>query len=144
MNNIPFLEDISVGDEIPALAKSATTRELVMYAGASGDFYEIHYDQEFATKQDLPGVILHGALKSAFLGQLMTDWVGAQGNLKSLSVRYRDMDGPGDLLTCRGIVTSIDKESAIVSCDIWIEREDGRKTTTGEAKVKLPSKKPNS
>jgi len=144
MNNIPFLEDISVGDEIPPLTKSATTRQLVMYAGASGDFYEIHYDQEFARKQDLPGVIIHGALKSAFLGQLMTDWVGAEGNLKSLSVRYRDMDGPGDLLSCKGVVTSINKETATVSCDIWIERDDGRKTTTGEATVILPSKESNS
>ncbi len=42
MNNIPFLEDISVGDEIPPLTKSGTTRQLVMYAGASGDFKEIH------------------------------------------------------------------------------------------------------
>ena len=144
MNNIPFLEDISVGDEIPPLTKSATTRQLVMYAGASGDFYEIHYDQEFARKQDLPGVIIHGALKSAFLGQLMTDWVGAEGNLKSLSVRYRDMDGPEDLLSCKGVVTSINKETATVSCVIWIERDDGRKTTTGEATVILPSKGSNS
>ena len=74
----------------------------------------------------------------------MTDWVGAEGNLKSLSVRYRDMDGPEDLLSCKGVVTSINKETATVSCDIWIERDDGRKTTTGEATVILPSKESNS
>ena len=84
--------------------KEPTTRQLVMYAGASGDFYEIHYDKDFAAEQGLPGVILHGALKSAYLGQLVTGWVGAEGRLLSLSVRYREMDVPGDVLTCRGTV----------------------------------------
>ena len=144
MNNIPYIEDIAVGEELPKLEKIVTTRQLVMYAGASGDFYEIHYDQEFAKKQDLPGVIIHGALKSAFLGQLMTNWVGMSGNLKSLSVRYRDMDKPGDQLTCKGIVSAIDIETGLVSCDIWIEINDGTKTTTGDASVILPTRESKS
>ena len=58
--------NVKVGDEIPELVKQPTTRQLVQYAGASGDFYEIHYDQEVARSTGLPGVILHGLLKAGF------------------------------------------------------------------------------
>jgi len=72
-----------LGEEIPELVKHPTTRQLVQYAGAQGDFYEIHYDQDFARSVGLPGVILHGLLKAAFLGQLVTDWHGDKGTLKT-------------------------------------------------------------
>ena len=134
----PSFNDVVPGAELPSLVKEPTTRQLVMYAGASGDFYEIHYDQDFARAQELPGVILHGALKSAFLGQLVTDWAGPDGRLRALSVRYREMDVPGDTLTCKGVVVDKDADAATVRCDIWIENGAGAKTTTGEAVVELP------
>ena len=140
MSGQPYLEDIELGQELPPLVKRPTTRQLVMYAGASGDFYEIHYDKDFALAQSLPGVILHGALKSAFLGQLVTDWMGPQGTLQELSVRYREMDVPGDTLTCGGKVTATDDGAGTVTCEIWIENGAGTKTTTGRAVVALPSR----
>ena len=95
-----YFEDVEVGSSIPPLEKDPTTQQLVKYAGASGDFYQIHYDKDFALKNNLPGVILHGALKNAFLGQLMTDFAGELGWLKKLSVQYRGMDQPGSKVTC--------------------------------------------
>lgn len=139
MSTQPYLDAAAVGTELPALVKEPTTRQLVMYAGASGDFYEIHYDKDFAAEQGLPGVILHGALKSAYLGQLVTGWMGAEGRLLSLSVRYREMDVPGDVLTCKGTVVERD-DAGSVRCDIWIENGAGVRTTTGEAVVALPSR----
>ena len=68
------------------MVKEPTTRQLVQYAGASGDFYEIHYDKDFALGNMLDGPILHGALKSAFLGQLVTDWMGPLGNPEAAAV----------------------------------------------------------
>jgi acyl dehydratase len=128
----------AVSDELPALVKNPTTRQLVQYAGASGDFYEIHYDQDFARAQDLPGVIIHGALKSAWLAQLVTDWMGAGGELRSVSVRYRDMDVPGDVLTCTGTVVEKDDAAGTVRCELALTNGAGKVTTTGEAVVALP------
>ena len=68
-----FWEEITEGLEIPSQVKQPTTRQLVQYAGASGDYYEIHYDMDYAKGNNLDGPILHGALKNAFLGQFMTD-----------------------------------------------------------------------
>ena len=98
-----YWEDVTEGMELPALVKEPTTRQLVQYAGASGDFYEIHYDKDFAQGTGLTGVIIHGALKNAWLGQLMTDWAGPQGILKKLSCQYRGMDYPGEPITAKGL-----------------------------------------
>lgn len=138
MSGQPYLQDVEVGLQLPTLVKHPTTRQLVQYAGASGDFYEIHYDQDFAQAQDLPGVILHGALKSAFLAQLVTDWMAPGGRLAAFSVRYRDMDVPGDTLTCRGTVVSKDEAAGTVRCELTLENARGETTTTGEAVVALP------
>jgi acyl dehydratase len=135
-----YWEDVTEGMELPSLVKEPTTRQLVQYAGASGDFYEIHYDKDFAIGNQLDGPILHGALKSAYLGQLVTGWAGAKGRLLSLSVRYREMDVPGDVLTCKGTVVERDEGAGSVRCDIWIENGTGVRTTTGEAVVSLPSR----
>jgi acyl dehydratase len=142
MTNGLFWEDVGEGQELPVLEKKPTTQQLVMYAGASGDFYEIHYDKDFAIANGLPNVILHGALKNAFLGQLVTDWIGEGGTLKRLSVQYRGMDVPGDTLCCKGKITRkyTEDEHYLVDCAIWIENGKGEKTTAGSATVALPSR----
>ena len=126
---------VVVGQEIPELVKHPTTRQLVQYAGAQGDFYEIHYDQEYARSVGLPGVILHGLLKAAFLGQLVTDWLGDRGTLVDLDISYRGIDVPGRPYTCRGRVTRVDGKD--VELEVWGEDEKGRRTTVGSATVRL-------
>jgi len=126
---------VKVGEELPNLVKQATTRQLVQYAGAQGDFYEIHYDQAYARSVALPGVILHGLLKAAFLGQLVTDWLGDRGTLKTFEVSYRGIDVPGRPYHCRGRVTSV--EGSNVGLELWGEDPDGNRTTIGSATVEL-------
>jgi hydroxyacyl-ACP dehydratase HTD2-like protein with hotdog domain len=126
---------VEVGEELGPLVKEPTTRQLVQYAGAQGDFYEIHYDQDYARGVGLPGVILHGLLKAGFLGQLVTDWLGDRGRLKSFEVSYRGIDVPGRQYSCKGRVTRVDGND--VELEIWGEDEDGKKTTAGKATVVL-------
>jgi len=126
---------VEVGQELPELVKHPTTRQLVQYAGAQGDFYEIHYDQEYARSVGLPGVILHGLLKAGFLGQLVTDWLGDRGRLVSFEVSYRGVDEPGHPYRCRGRVSKVD--DADVELEVWGEDEGGKRTTVGIAKLRL-------
>jgi acyl dehydratase len=137
-----YFEDVEPGSEVPSLEKDPTTQQLVKYAGASGDFYQIHYDKDFAIKNNLPGVILHGALKNAFLGQLMTNFAGELGWLRKLSVQYRGMDQPGGKVICKGKVLKkyVDQGNHLVDCEIWLENAKGEKTTPGMATVMLPSR----
>jgi hydroxyacyl-ACP dehydratase HTD2-like protein with hotdog domain len=127
--------NLQVGEELPDLIKHPTTRQLVQYAGAQGDFYEIHYDQAYARGVGLPGVILHGLLKAAFLGQLVTDWLGERGTLKSFEVSYRGVDVPGKPYRCRGRVSSVTGLRA--ELEIWGEDPEGNRSTVGTAVVEM-------
>ena len=137
-----YFDDVQEGMELPTLRKDPTTQQLVMYAGASGDYYQIHYDLEFAKNNGLPNVILHGALKNAFLGHLVTDWIGEWGTLKKLSVQYRGMDMPGIPAYVKGVVKKkyVQDGENVVECEIWVENHEGDHTTPGYAVATLPSR----
>lgn len=137
-----YFEDISEGDAIPSLVKQPMTPQLVMWACASGDYNPIHYDKDYALKQGLPGVIVHGQLAGAFLGQMLTDWYGDRGSLVKLSLSYKGMNLPGDNITCKGEVVKKNVEDGknLVSLKIWAENPAGEQTLTGTAMVSLPSR----
>lgn len=149
-------EDVSIGDELPALVKIATTQMLVKWAGAYGDFNPQHFDTSFAISQGIDKPIVHGQLKRAWLVQLLTDWIGDGGFLARLSCQVRAMDYPrpmvslaipaeGEKWRCRGRVTRkyIDADKHCVDCEIWIENGSGQSTTYGYATVVLPSEHSN-
>ena len=137
-----FYEDIEAGSEIPALVKYPTTMQLVKYAGASGDYYQIHYDKDFALANGLPGVIVHGWLALSFLGQMLTDWLGEGGTLVKLNGSYRGMNLVHEDVICNGKVTKkyVEGDEHCVDCDIRIENGKGEVTTPGKATFVLPSR----
>jgi len=141
-NKQNYWEDIEVGAALPDLVKKPTTRQLVQWAGASGDLYEIHYDKDFAINNKLPGVIVHGALKGAWLGQMLTDFVGDYGRVKKYTASYRGMDVPKTTITCKGKITKkyVDGNDHIIETEMWLENDKGEKTTLGTGIVVLPSK----
>ncbi len=142
MGDQVYFEDISEGTELPAEVTEPTTRQLVQYAGASGDFYEIHYDKDFAQNTGLSGVIIHGALKNALLGSFVTRWAGPEAVLRRLSCQYRGMDYPNEPITAKGHVSRVYQEGRqnLVDCTIWLENPQGQQTTPGTATVALPSR----
>lgn len=137
-----YYEDVIAGSEIPPLVKQPTTRQLVMWAGAAGDYYAIHYDKDFAQSKGLPGVIVHGQLVASFLGQLVTDWMGEQGTLRKLTCNYRGMNFPGEAITCQGRVSKkyVEDGEPCIECNIWAENTKGEKTVTGKAIVTVPAR----
>ena len=137
-----YYEDIAAGSELTPLVKQPTTRQLVMWAGASGDYYQIHYDKDFAQSRGLPGVIVHGQLACSFLSQLLTDWMGELGNLRKLTCNYRGMNFPGEALICKGKVNKkyVENGDHCVECSIWAENGKGEKTVSGRAIIIMPSR----
>jgi acyl dehydratase len=136
-----FYRDVNVGDAITPLVKEPTKKQLVVWAGAVGDYTPIHYDKDFAQARGLSGVIVHGQLTGAFLGQMLTDWAGEKGELKKLSCSYKGMSYPGEKLTCRGEVTKKYEQDGerFIDCKIWAENPKGEKTASGRATVTLPA-----
>jgi acyl dehydratase len=137
-----YYEDIEEGSEVLGLVKYPTTMQLVKYAGASGDYYQIHYDKDFAVANGLPGVIVHGWLTLAFLGQMLTDWMGDKGTLVKLNGSYRGMNNVNEDIICNGKVVKkyIEDDKHLARIEIWAENPQGEKTVTGTAVVALPSR----
>jgi acyl dehydratase len=137
-----YYQDVDIGEEISPLVKEPTTTQLVMWAGASGDYNPIHYDKDFAQGRGLAGVIVPGQLTGAFLGQMMTDWIGEEGSLRRLSCSYKGMSYPGEKITCQGKVTRkyVEEGQELVGCKLWAENPKGENVATGTAIVVLPSK----
>ena len=129
--------DVKEGQEIGPLVKNCTTQQLVQWAAGSGDFYQIHYDKDFAIGTGLKGLIVHGALKNAFLGQLVHDWVGNNGRIKKYGCSYRGMDYPNENIVCKGVVRKKYEQGGekLVDLEVWTENPQGQQTTPGSATV---------
>jgi acyl dehydratase len=80
--------DVEVGTELPARSFPVTRATLVRYAGASGDFNPIHWNERFAREVGLPDVIAHGMFTMAEAIRVVTDWTGDPGAVVDYGVRF--------------------------------------------------------
>ncbi|MBE1489543.1 FAS1-like dehydratase domain-containing protein [Plantactinospora soyae] len=85
------------GAELPEGATRVFTatvspRDVVRYAVATEDLYEAHYDESAARASGLPGTIVHGLLKLAWLARGALEYGGTGSVLRELSASYRGMD----------------------------------------------------
>src|ERR1700709_2093945 len=85
---MPRSDEVEVGPELPAQTFPVHRANLVMYAGASGDFNPIHWNERFATAVGLPDVIAHGMFTMAEAVRVVTDWVGDPGAVEEYGVRF--------------------------------------------------------
>lgn len=136
-----FFEDVNEGDEGPALSHELTRTDLVMYAGASGDFNPMHHDEVKAQAAGLPSVFGHGMFSAGFLATAITNYVGI-GNLKRYKVRFAKQTWPGETFNTRIVVKSKRKENgaSLVDLDCALLNQDGETKVVGEATAELPSR----
>ncbi len=135
-NNISFAE-LEIGSSIPAIERGPVTRtQLALFAGASGDHNPIHLDDDEARAGGLPGVIIHGMLMMAMLGQMLTRWV-SQSQIKSFSNRFVAMAKPGDTIKTSGVITAKRQENGqnLVDLDIVAETQNGDIVLKGNATI---------
>ena len=101
--------DIEVGQPLPARSLPITRTDLVHYAGASGDFNPIHWNERFARSVGLPDVIAQGMFTMAIAARAVTDWVGDPGAVLEYGVRFTKPvvvpdDGTGAMLHVEAVV----------------------------------------
>jgi acyl dehydratase len=135
-------EDIEVGEELPARSNRIDRAQLVRYAGASGDFNLLHWNEEFARSVGFPSVIAHGMFNMALVARVVGDWTGDPGVLRRLHVQFRKEVLPDETLVARGRVVEKRESDRTVRVELWAELErDGRTIQAiknGEAVVELP------
>ncbi len=133
---------ISVGDVLPALHVAVTRADLVQYAGASGDFNVIHWNERVATEVGLPNVIAHGMLTMGVASRAVSEWIGDPGLIRGYSCKFTRPvvvpdDATGAQLEITGEVTAIDDGRATVALTVMCDGSTvlGKPTIT----VELPA-----
>jgi acyl dehydratase len=124
------------GDALPEVAETIERLDLVRYAGASGDFNPIHWNDEVARAVGLPGVIAHGMYSMGVATRMITGWAGDPAAIRRLRVRFSNMIEPGQTLTAKGEVAEVDGNRVLVR--FHAEDEKGEKVLSkGEAELEL-------
>jgi acyl dehydratase len=122
------------GVEAPVKEVTLSRTDLVIYAGASGDYNPMHHDEVKAQKAKLPSVFGHGMLSMGILGTALTDFVGID-NLRHYSVRFVKQTWPGETLRTKIVVKGTREEGGetLVDLDCTLENTDGEPKVAGEA-----------
>ena len=110
---------MNVGDPIPAQEFPVTRADLVRYAGASGDFNPIHWNDRVAGEVGLPGVIAHGMLTMGLAARLVTAWAGDPAAVVECGVRFTRPvvvpdDDEGALVEFTGKVTKLIDDGTVL------------------------------
>jgi acyl dehydratase len=103
------LEDVHVGDELPAVERVVRREDIAEYADASGDRNPLHLDDDAARAAGFPGVIAHGMFTMGLLASAVTAWVGDPGAIRRMRVAFRAPVRPGDTIIAGGRVRVIDE-----------------------------------
>jgi len=134
---------VSAGDRAPTVSLGPLDRrDFVRYAGASGDFNPIHYDEPYARASGNPSVFGQGMFTAGVAAHAVADWLGV-GRVRSFDVRFRSRVWPGDALVTSVEATGVERldRGERVTVKLGVEREgrgDGRETViTGTAEAVL-------
>ena len=136
-----FFEEVVEGATAPEVSHTLTRTDLVMYAGASGDFNPMHTNEVEAQAAWLPSVFGHGMLTAGILATAVTDYVGV-ANLRNYKVRFTSQTWPGEILTTRVVVQRKYDEQGEHRIDLEcsVVNQEGEPKVTGVAVAALPAR----
>ena len=121
--------DVAVGTELPEQVFPVMRADLVRYAGASGDFNPIHWNERVATEVGLPGVIAHGMFTMGAAVQLVTDWAGDPAAVVDFQTRFTkpvpvaDTTGTpesGAVIEVSGAIGALDADAGTARVDLTV------------------------
>ena len=131
---MPRFDDVKVGDQIPAQTQTIEQAQLIQYAGASGDFNPLHWQEEFAAQvSPTGGIIAHGMLNMGIVSRVVTSWAGAPEKVHKLSTSFRAPCPVGATVTFGGEVLELDGTDRTATLAVWAELEDGSKVVDRKA-----------
>lgn len=130
--------DVSVGDTLPVMPKSASEAQLFLYSAASFNPHRIHYDRAYAEFEGHADLLVHGPLQGSWLTKFLTDWAGPRGRLVNVNWQNRASAYPNQQVEFHGTVTAVDPETGEVEIDVHEQTVDGQVLMPGTARVRLP------
>jgi acyl dehydratase len=142
----PNFADLTVGQDLGSRTIGVTRQDLVKYAGASGDFNPIHWNDSFATGVGLPGVIAHGMFTMGAAVQLVTDWAGDPAAVVDFQTRFTKpvlvtdttgSDEPGANIEVSGTVGALDEDAKTARVDLTVVAGGQKVLMKAQAVVRL-------
>lgn len=137
----PTFEDLAVGQEVGRREVAVDRARLVRYAGASGDFNPIHWNERFATEVGLPGVIAHGMWTMGAAVGVVSDWAGDPGAVVDYQTRFArpvPVPDPGAAtVEVVAVVGALDADSRTARVDLTVTAAGARVLAKCQALVRL-------
>jgi acyl dehydratase len=125
---MPRFDEVAVGDKIPEQTETIDQAKLIVYAGASGDFNPLHWQEEFAAKvSPTGGIIAHGMLNMGLASRVVTEWAGGPEQVLQVSCSFRAPCPVDATVRFGGEVLELDENERTATLAIWAELEDGAK-----------------
>ena len=138
------LSELSAGMPIGSATLEISRADLVRYAGASGDFNPIHWNERFAREVELPGVIAHGMFTMGAAVQVVTDWIGDPGAVLDYQTRFtrpvlvEDIDGaPGAVVEVAGVIGAVDADNSTARVDLTVTFNGQKVLVKAQAVVRV-------
>ncbi|GAA5230585.1 MaoC family dehydratase [Arthrobacter cryoconiti] len=136
--------DLAIGQLIGSRSLEISRLDLVKYAGASGDFNLIHWNERFAREVELPGVIAHGMFTMGAAVQLVTDWIGDPSAIISYGTRFTkpvpvaDVDGaPGAVLEVVATIGALDADASTARIDLGVTLDGQKVLVKAQVQVRV-------
>lgn len=137
---------LEVGTEIGRREHTVSRDTLVRYAGASGDFNPIHYNDAVAISVGLDGVIAHGMLTMGTAVAVVAEWAGDPSAITAYSVRFtKPFPVPAEgsaTLTVTAVIGAIDTAAGTVRVDLTAEAHGVKVLGRARATVAVGSVRP--
>ena len=112
------MNDPRIGDRLPDLERTLGIVDLVMYAGATWDWYRWHYDGAAAAEARLPGPLVDGQMLGALLARQALDWAGPRARIRRMRFRFASMVFAGDAVRCESTVTAVTRGPKAVAVSL--------------------------
>jgi len=130
-------ETLRVGDERRLDVGPFERFHFARYAGASGDFNPLHFDESAARAAGLETVFGHGMLSAGVLSRIPAVWFGPE-SIHRYSVRFRTRLWPGDTMSCHGRVVRLYERDGRPHADLVLtaKNQKGEVLVRGEATVR--------
>jgi acyl dehydratase len=142
----PTFSELAVGQDLGSRSITVSRQDLVKYAGASGDFNPIHWNEVFATGVGLPGVIAHGMFTMGAAVQLVTDWAGDPAAVVDFQTRFTKpvlvtdttgIEEPGAVIEVSGAIGALDADAGTARVDLTVVSAGQKVLVKAQAVVRL-------
>ena len=119
------MKNVKVGDQLPTLTKHCTLTSMIAYAGATWDWYRLHYDHDYLKAKGFKAPVVDGQVFGAYVVQAIQDWLSESAFISELDFRYAGLVFAEEHVQVSGEVTEVSGAGVSLSLKIDVIDANG-------------------